>query len=127
MEDKKCYVPEIEEFCVGFEYEYKQSKDIDLWAKMSFSFDVLRFDLESPLKNEVRVKYLDEQDIIDLEFKYTNNDRDLVKDDFRIRTYIGDSFKVPNIKVYFKENIVFSGEIKNKTELIKLLKQISIE
>ena len=124
--ENKYYTTEIEEFCVGFEYEYKHSKNINLWTKMSFSFDVLRFDLESPLKNETRVKYLDEDDILNCGFKYTNNDRDLVKDNIRVRTYIGEQFEIPNISVFKDSFLIFSGKIKNKTEFKKLLTQLGI-
>lgn len=129
MEDKKYYVPEIEEFCVGFEFEMKNSSHPEYFdwelckAREDFSnelnkdylFEYLSGDLK---EGYIRVKYLDEQDILDLGFEYTNNDRDLVKDGVRIRTYIGHRFKVPNITVHIKksshEHIVFSGETKNK-------------
>ncbi len=138
MEDKKYYTPEIDEFCVGFEYEYKHSKNINLWTKMSFSFDVLRFDLESPLKNEIRVKYLDEQDILDLGFEKLetkpyeklqfininpdNRDQRIHLEDDQITEGFGKYLAIENNCGDF----YFKGWLKNKNELIKLLKQVGI-
>lgn len=141
--ENKYYTPEIEEFHVGFECEWKMQKEefntypgndwIYEWSIHKITIDDFSdHDLADDFHNltynlnEWRVKYLDEQDILDLGFKYTNNIRDLAKDNIRIRAYIGEQFEIPAICIYRDENTIFSGKIKNKNELQKLLKQLSV-
>ena len=117
-------MPEIEEFCVGFEFEFLNNTE---WKKHKFlCVSEFTFDDIPELAKQSRVKYLDEQDILDLGFEYTNNDRDLVKDNIRIRLYIGKEFKIVNVCIYMHDYTVFKGEIKNINELKKILKQIEL-
>jgi hypothetical protein len=138
MEDKKYYVPEIEEFCVGFEFESREM-DFELgtlkdWQKVAvntnsnknfgkYTLEHIEKLLESESIPTIRVKYLDAQDIIDLGFEYTNNGRDLVKDDIRIRLYIGKEFKIVHVCIYMHDYTVFKGEIKNISEFKKTVKK----
>jgi hypothetical protein len=78
MENNKYYVPSIEEFRVGFEYEYLTVKDE--WVKDVFGiekpadweqmpFDLINRIYESATEYvELRVKYLDREDIEELGF-----------------------------------------------------------
>lgn len=73
----KYYTPSIEEFHIGFEYEYRTQgnsweKDILLYEQIhSNKLDSIRKMLQNEL-NEIRVKYLDKEDIESLcnEFNY---------------------------------------------------------
>lgn len=140
QKDSKYYTPDLSEFHVGFEYEYK----LDEWKPFKYQED-----FEDPDYNElyfikykldegfIRVKYLDCQDIEELGF--TNID------DQGIAENNGYLFKKPsksfqhnhiNLRYWYNSNrvqiidsgiILFNGHIKNKSELIVLLKQLGIE
>ena len=89
----KYYTPSIEEFHVGFEYEYcdyqseepsewyaarfgcdyKKAHDIGLHNCLSFTYEEWEYILQDFINKEyVRVKYLDKEDIEDLGFIYDN-------------------------------------------------------
>ena len=84
MEKSKYYTPKIGEFCVGFECEMKNSSDPKYfeWEKCIFKddfscelsedycFEYLFADLK---EGNIRVKYLDEQDILDLGWTKTED------------------------------------------------------
>lgn len=148
MEDNKYYVPNIEEFCVGFEFEvndlklnnpstYNETtkKFEDNWVKVKYDGRGINnlqgypnntyiTDIDT---NRFRVKYLDEQDILDCNFEYTNNNRDLINGDIRVRAYIGKQFRIPNINIFLNRRLVFCGKIKNKTDFKRILKQIETD
>ena len=164
--DNKYYQPTIEEFYVAFNYQQYQKKEWnklisppkDLaykWADKTFNTStslskiinlitgangmdwfIDGVDQEHP-SQKIRVKYLCEQDILDLGFKHANNDLDLVKtvkdkiNKIRFRTIDNE----PHLRIYEKSEksykdewlTIFIGKIKNKNELIKLLKQLEIK
>ena len=145
MENKeKYYIPEIEEFCVGFECEMKNSSDPNLfdWEKCSFNsdfsnelsedycFEYIQGDLR---EGNIRVKHLDEQDILDLgfllELKPTEQKVYFRDSDDRIGITFRKNFykDFGSIHIYeIKKPILtfFRGKIKNKTEFKRVLKQI---
>ncbi len=159
-EENKYYIPEIEEFHPGFEFEYLTVDDD--WQKDIFDsvkpgdheqmpFDLIKRIFNSDRSKELRVKYLDREDIEGMGFS------ELTSED-KIKTNCGmvggTSFKkiVENEKiritfilqfsgVYMMINklterslrgyneffrICFDGKLKNKSELKKVLKQIGI-
>ena len=82
MENNKYYVPEIEEFRVGFEYETTLYKDI--WEPVVYDGE---FPLSSgliPDPNVCRVKYLSTQDIEELGFEKATTQIHFRKDDIEI-------------------------------------------
>ena len=145
----KYYTPSIEEFRVGFEYEYNNT-----WggfSKRIVTEENLMDKLISigsgndrvPFNYNWRVKYLDKQDIESLGFNNTKEHAvsysssykikdnkvfqiqsywDMQRDEREnlIRIYIGDLHKYPYTEI-------FRGEIKNLSELKKLLKQLNIK
>lgn len=135
---EKYYTPRIEEFHDGFEFEYNvYNEEIDeftnMWEKSKFdSRSGLGHDMTHFLNDgQVRVKYLDQEDIESLGWKY-NNDYNEGK---VFKKFTNDKYYV----LYFKDNIieidylnnafengVFKGTIKNKSELKNLLKQLQI-
>ena len=141
----KYYTPEIEEFHVGFECEWQSKVRNETWNKqvcdgdlVSIAYDSIEHqDEDEPFEEEFRVKFLDTEDILDLGFKYTNNDLDLLKvtkeSTIRIRLRLFED--APHLSIYHTDELynkeqalrIFSGEIKNKTELKKLLKQLGIK
>lgn len=63
MEQSKYYTPQIEEFRVGFEYEYQSYND---WIKRTlkdFEEIITSIDLHNKFVIPFRVKYLDAKDI----------------------------------------------------------------
>jgi len=140
----KYYTPVIEEFHVGFEFESNTfstsfavldfqdpTKDVvsestPTWIKETFGlhhFSIWNssYDFKMVLDdNRLRVKYLDKEDIESLGFKQTIKDQ-YYKDDFEL-LIDADLF----IQIIKDNGFVFQGTIKNKSELIILLKQLGI-
>ena len=138
MEDKY-YLPKIEEFHVGFEYETIYLKSV--WTKESLDvwdcgwfFESYHNDA-SPL--EFRVKSLDKEDIESLGFILTGKPTEVKMyfrtDDDKYGISLRDNFYpegFSNLHIYefINERVetFFRGKIENKTELIKLFKQLEI-
>jgi len=127
----KYYVPKIEEFYIGFEYEY-QVRD-KTWIKNKLAYEDCmsdysgEYDKSSPYPywNKLRVKYLDKEDIVACGWKYKNNDyyimnkHDLIflpKENYSVNIF--DNFD------YLDS--IFTGRIKNKSELIKVMEMLEI-
>lgn len=131
---EKYYTPSIEEFRVGFEYEvYVPEKE--LWSKETFYLDASHINLvkyvniqtENTLK-KVRVKYLDREDIESLgwgnyepphEYNHTWNLRN-----YKLIAWFNSD--IPTVRIIYEYPIIFQGEVKNKSELKILLKQLRI-
>ena len=169
------YKPEIEEFHVGFEYEFhgitiggidvvdfsqnppktinSKKPDIKVWNKESIYRDDYALynrsfkSLEELIKtNQIRVKYLDKEDIESLGFKQIGthiydieyNDPRGIDNNIRILFRQGTSWVLitqgneKSITTTLNDNIFsdwttrFSGNIKNKSELKKLLVQLGV-
>ena len=148
MKNNLYYTPTIEEFHVGFEYEYKPK--VGPWVKINYNNwmspskgmdldfcteqDLLRkFDIiDQCIKREdVRCKFLDQSDIESLGWKDCDNIYNTIRWDFN--DYILMFYKKDNRYLIFRDcgpnNIqtVFNGFIKNKSELIKLQQQLDIK
>lgn len=137
----KYYTPEIEEFCVGFEYERFIPKsnhtEEECWEKVTMSLNYLTLDeIEYEIiEKEIRVKYLDEQDILDCGFEQIDtksylkkefiNNKEFGRDE---KIYFGEFFD--NRRYIAIENncgqFYFMGWLKNKIELEKALKQTNV-
>ncbi len=137
MELNKYYIPETDEFNTSFLWEVRDGKN---W----FSREGYPLQLFELLKNnEIRVKYLDREDIESLGF----TDKDLnIPTKFSFYKKVKDN-KIYEIKTYWdmvkneRENLIrifkgtlhnypyteiFRGNIKNKSELKKLMNQLGI-
>ncbi len=141
-ESNKYYTPEIEEFYVGFEYEYliKWGNSIEeAWRKSKIGnpnwYAKTVTDLIS--KEEIRVKYLDKEDIESLGFErsrgfksYYQNWDDFLLKGTEIMLWWNKNNNLVAItkfdKIRFKDRTYFEGEIKNKSELKKVLKMIGV-
>jgi len=146
----KYYTPLIEEFHVGFEFEFSDyissPEESSEWYKGNFGSNTAHiFDQESwefHLKDQinkghVRVKYLDKEDIESLGFEqfeyngyrikksknFLNNHSELLDYNEYIELYINDNNK---LEIIWQPKYLFNGEIKNKSELKKLLKMLYI-
>lgn len=152
MEDKY-YIPEIEEFHVGFEYQHaadvfidgiKLSKDSpESWFDTSLGSDDSLSEIEVKLSmlDVIRVKYLDAEDMIELGYSQKEHsvDHQLVfVSSFELRG------TVPAIAqlIYSKRShhllvsvcfgkspefqTIYAGQCKNKSKLKQILKDIGI-
>lgn len=132
----KYYTPELNEFCLDFEYEEKlngvyEKKVFNGYTaliKKSFCgdygdwYDSIEEDIES---DRIRVKYLDKEDIKSLGWE--------LKTDLYIKDNLTLQVHKDSITIKYYDN--FNNEwktkveqinIKNKSELKKLLKQLGI-
>jgi len=143
------YVPEIEEFHVGFEFETRYlEKD---WIKKKLVFDDFGFytstwNVDSTPETEFRVKHLDREDIESLGFTDKPFGVNTKRSFYKITgKNLLQQNKVIQITTYWdmlrekRENMVrilkgeennfpytevFRGDIKNKSELKKVLNQV---
>lgn len=121
--ENKYYTPIIEEFHVGFEYTHK-----DLNCKLFINEDLIKSNFTVA---DLRVKYLDREDIESLGFKHDGS-LWFSKDNWKLRKW-----KASEIDLYYcfgtinmmgeeDKELRFRGTIKNKSELKKLMKQLNI-
>ena len=146
MSDKH-YIPSIEEFHVGFEYEtHEISRDesgskegnYDRWEPRIADKKKLEFIWKYGVKG-IRVKYLDSEDIESLGFVFTGESIDKwfkLEGSFDIGSWT--SYKIVlhfnesdnSVFIYAddrgSEEVLFNGILKNKSELARLLKQLNI-
>lgn len=149
--DNKYYTPNIEEFYVGFEYEFKE-KFTDGTIKTQKKYnkanwikgiicvrDIPYINRSLNGKNGlngisgIRVKFLDKEDIESLGFIFymVDNVRNYTiyrKEDIQIFKGLNTNILIINridiTETFSYNNILFTGTIKNKSELIKLIKHL---
>lgn len=155
----KTYTPEIEEFHVGFEYEFHgmttggfaimdfknntieqmSDPDIKIWDKCKVSTNpMFKRSLDSIensiVSGQIRVKYLDQSDIESLGFVCTKTDKHnpygLVNEYFKSNSYGGLTLRhyPDTYHIGLNDgNELFSGKIKNKSELRRVLKMVGYD
>lgn len=138
---EKYYIPKIEEFFVGLEYEM-WNYDKEIYQKYIMEFPDFYYPVViNQIKEEkLRVKYLDFKDIESLGFEY---DESGLQETYCIYNFISrksdtriyfnnktmsigisvpDLSRTPTSENIFKRSILFQGIIKNKSELKRILK-----
>ena len=127
----KYYVPEINEFHIGFEYEYEdinESGSTTSWYKTVIKENEC-YIIDQHLKYSddlnLRVKYLSREDIESLGWKFNT--------DLYIRNNLTLQVHKDSITIKYYDNfnndsrtLVEQINIKNKSEFITLLKQLRI-
>ena len=134
----KYYTPEIEEFYIGFEYEYEdinESGSTTSWYKTVIKENEC-YIIDQHLKYSddlnLRVKYLSKEDIESLGWKgQESNSVYFTKDNYRLVHWITSDGRDINIFEKYdggtqEECLIRKAKVKNKSELIKLLKQLNI-
>lgn len=137
--ESKYYTPTIEEFHVGFEFEYLNSTN-NTWYNQIFNRGI-GFE-NNPSIDKCRVKYLDKKDIESLGWKFTGKSIDIwfKKEGMFFAVSGGHKFTAYKlqyglhdnrlkVEAFFgeeSEGVLFEGIIKNKSELKKLMKQLGI-
>lgn len=139
MEENKYYTPEIDEFFVGFEFEEWENPAFtnEEWiAKKIEYFTDLEYvcipEVDKHLENYVlgtslfRVKYLDKKDLVELGLNEDpSGERYFEFNGYQLYFDIHQDF---NVTIYNDNSIiVFQGNVKNKSELIKVLKMLGIK
>jgi len=127
---EKYYTPSIDEFHVGFEYEtYVPNKDV--WSKEVFYMNESHIKLLNGIHLKlptIRVKHLDGDDIRSLGFNCAWAEAyETIYEHDRIRSWVltHTGFEY-NIQINKGDAVYFRGTIRNKSELVKLLKQLNI-
>ena len=138
-EENKYYTPSIEEFHIGFDYQYYVATT-SLWHDQSIVFIEDFEEIEEDLSyNKIRVKYLDQSDLEEIGFKHVedkmvgdigqlftlNNGRYFVHLEYTIFS----SWASIKIETSVYENstrtlVVHSIRIKNKLELKKVMQML---
>ena len=131
----KYYTPTIEEFHVGFEYERDYGSGRFKILKYYPTQESL-FDISGHIElGWIRVKYLDKEDIESLRFEYYDDYYRFKKSDLFLTKHknlidYNDYIELYNdnnhVFIYWQPNCLFDGYINNKSELVKLLKQLGI-
>lgn len=147
--ENKYYTPSIEEFYIGFEYQildedeneenlvyqWREVGAEEIW-ELEDAADILEH------KDNIRIKYLDQSDLEELGFKYYTYFRDggtsvfrTSNKEYELHFYRTNSIldidpnKIKIIRHHDNPSLkgqIFIGNIKNKSELKKLLKQLNI-
>jgi len=136
-QEAKYYTPSIEEFHVGFEYEYSEYGR-KIWINETADADdvLLAFSTyeehNEEFANTYRVKLLDKEDIESLGFDGYEPPREYnhswkYKGSKEPKLYVWFNNPIPVVRVYgnFPQTL-FQGEIKNKSELKRLIAQLGI-
>lgn len=135
--ENKYYTPSIEEFHIGFEFEMKNRQSKNGFANHVFTkdYDLERTDCvlkdilterntKNPSLFEIRVKYLDHEDIISLGWKEIGGKYFIKKENIKIWLTLHDDNTI-KIEEEFDDK-KFDGKIKNKSELKKLMQMLDI-
>lgn len=134
------YTPTIEEFHVGFEYEqkpyyYENQAYGDFKPSILSNAGTIQW-IELELKaGNVRVKRLHKDDIVSLRWVFQKlEDNGVMRFTFydrgiNLELYYDTGTKLTRIKLDHSDygQIYFEGMIKNKSELIKIMKMIKCE
>ena len=124
--ENKYYTPDISEFHIGFEYEWKP-KDEDDYGYVKDKYCIQdQFD-EMYINNEIdfRVKYLTKEDIESLGFEQQSLQYQYKKNWYRLINRCEENQYIIEDGRY--QDQIFVGTIKNKSELKRLLKQLNIQ
>ena len=141
--EAKYYTPEIEEFHVGFEYEFKHPDIGGLpgfgWLKYNnpqFNPEYEDYCLAKLGRDSFRVKCLDKEDIEECGWKASGTESDLYSINWienpteRKNAIWLRQFSENRIQIIDSRNTrhisLFYGAIKNKSELKRLMKQLGI-
>jgi len=141
MEESKYYVPSIDEFYAGFEFEFIPRNEQECVCRRKVSGSSLYYKgifYPSSYRiithnDSIRVKYLDKIDILDTGFEFIKENNGVEyfyyysKTDVYQLTYSLDYIKITIKGISIDKNVdIFRGIIKNKSELKKILKMLCI-
>ena len=128
MKNNLYYTPTIEEFHVGFEYQFnhKDKGWIDFKFGGTDDWSILEIDMEIE-NNEIRVKYLNQSDIESLGWRFGTNDYVFPENKNVTYGQYKLLFNNNELEIIHLSGTLFRGIIKNKSELNKLMQQLNIK
>ena len=136
MTNDKYYTPTLEEFYVGFEYEFRTLKGWDKKIMTWNDYPSYAGDYIGEAIKEIdglRVKFLNKEDIESLDYIYSEEKSSeyhsvFRKSGYRITLHKATSqVDIDNGASYDMLDTFFQGTLKNKSELISQLKRCQIE
>lgn len=136
--ENKFYVPQIEEFHIGFGYEYHEhfGKEFGKWNKYTIeSASKLLQVCDLLASGSIRVKLLDIEDIQELGWEYHKEDKNFsnwktYKRNDKFLTFNTEDItkiEIHNGEWYEDRNTYFEGTIKNYNELQIIMQMLNIE
>jgi len=142
--NRSYYTPSIEEFHVGFEVEVSKKPVVGPGSDSSisdFGWELILFDPPFRRKGLInhlyhyRVRYLSEEDLKSLGFQFDwDNENGFISPDYNpvtsagVKIYFTSEYSAEDIiQIFRRGDTVFSGVIKNKSELKRVLKMIGYE
>jgi hypothetical protein len=140
-EHLKYFVPEISDFCIGYEYEQlvtplseSLSKSEPEWMKCKFPdpFTIDRILLLYERKEQLRVSYLTKEQIEAEGWKHDKKHNDVkhfYKNEIYLRLYIGyhhEEIIFHNISIFNENGVLFRGECKDINTFRKIIKLLGI-
>lgn len=135
------YIPTIEEFHIGFIYEDMQYRPVKtpigiakrrMFGEMTLNTTKPFWEIKKDIEDgDIRVKYLTKEDIESLDFKFEGGKMiKNVSDTFIHKSgyyRLGYQYKSKKIQIYHRDGeMVEHLIIKNKSELIRLLTQLTV-
>lgn len=143
--NEKYYTPDISEFHVGFEYQWKNKDNFpsEEYRESTIACGTQIDDiLEPKAQYDIRVKHLDKEDIESLGWLGVIPSNVENKVDYLVTSWVTDMYNDGYILIktypygnykyciafgnYEKNRVCFEGNIKNKSELKKLMQQVGI-
>jgi len=128
--ENKYYTPTIEEFHVGFEYEYEDINEGGAslsWYKGTIKANEA-YIIDQLFEHDdldFRVKLLDREDIDSLGWKMLHEKNFLFNERFCLQ--INETYIHIHDNSFIGTLVLFNGTIKNKSELQKLMTQLNIK
>lgn len=123
--ERDYYVPDVSELCIGFEYSYRADNNI-VHRVIEGLYDYEQAFIKFLEEDNLFVKKLDVHDIESLGFK----DITILPDNemyFFTNNNLNLSLDKDNVIIVKDIDVVFRGVIKNKSELRRLFKQLTLD
>lgn len=119
--NNKYYTPTLEEFHIGFQYEWLNEQGE--WIKEDTPTEISE-DGYNEQAYGLRVKYLDKEDIESFGFTVQSNSETIFADNEYEIQYINNTVQID--RYYLSSETLFKGVIKNKSELKFILTRLGI-
>ena len=132
MKENKYYTPSLDELYIGFECEKYDTYFNDSEPVSEYRQHIMceeDFDMLSCYVTQYRIKHLDKQDLIELGFEEIGQEEYYLNGD--LNSWCIEALYHQSIKSYYRiddgETQRMFLEIKNTSELIKVLKMLGIK
>jgi hypothetical protein len=126
MTNDKYYTPSIEEFHVGFEYIDSNKNEIFDGLDDSDYNELLYIDWAIKNTDNIKVKYLDSEDLESLGYQRTTKGEDIIwRNPNNISVIIEAGYK--NGYIIHNGTSTFRGIVRNKSELKQVLRMLRVQ